>query len=192
MAVFMVVMVLMVISAIGIFSARAASQVDLAVGQARHALQAQYTAEFAMRAIAADIAVSPDIYLEMLTGEVGERGNCLFQNSPTCIRKETADILINVVNPNLTNGLVGALSHDAVTSFGPGTSGSFTIELDDLASLPGGLPGYSEVRTYEVTVLAVGQVMPTGTPPGGCTDAFAAIGSLQKVRGQISFGPFTQ
>ncbi|HEX2880473.1 MAG TPA: hypothetical protein VHO25_13160, partial [Polyangiaceae bacterium] len=70
MAIFMVVMVLMVISAIGIFSARAASQVDLAVGQARHALQAQYTAEFAMRAIAADIAVSPDIYLEMLTGEV--------------------------------------------------------------------------------------------------------------------------
>lgn len=190
MAVFMVVMVLMVISAIGIFAARAASQVDLAVGHARHALQAQYTAEFAMRAVVADIAVSPDIYYESMTGETGERGNCRFMNTSTCVFKETGDILINVVTPNLPGGLIGSLSHDSASLFGPGVTGSFTIELDDLAGLPGDLPGYDqELRNYEVSVLAVGEVMPVGTPPGGCTDSFASVGSLQKVRAQISFGP---
>lgn len=192
MAVFMVVMVLMIISAIGIFSARAASQVDLAVGQARHALQAQYTAEFGMRAIVADIAISPDIYLETLTGEIGERGNCYFQNTSTCIRKETSDILINVVSPSLPGGLIGALSHDEAAMFGPGTIGTFTVEIDDLASIPGGMAGYSEVNNYEVSVLAVGQVMPAGAPIAGCSAAFTAAGSLQKIRGQISFGPFTE
>jgi hypothetical protein len=190
MAVFMVVMVLLVVSAIGIFSARVASQVDLAVGQARHSLQAQNAAEFAIRALVADIAVSPDIYLETLSGELGERGNCLFHQTGSCMRKESGDILINVVNPSMPDGLLGALSHDSVP--GGGVTGTFTIELDDLASTTGASAGYGSVTNYEVTVLSVGQVLPAGAPPGSCSDAFTATGSLQKIRGQVTFGPFTE
>lgn len=192
MAVFLVVMVLTIISAIGVYSARSASQVDLASGNARHAIQAQYAAEFAMRALAADMATGPDVYRKSLAGEIGERGNCRFEHSSTCSRKETGDILVNVLDPNLPGGLLGALSPEGLEALGGGTAGSFTIEMDDLGSVAGGLAGFDQVHTYEITVLAVGQIMPSGAPAGSCSSAFTMASGLQRIRGQISFGPFPE
>jgi hypothetical protein len=198
MALFMVVMVLTIISAIGVYSARSSSQLDLASGNSRRALQAQYAAEFAMRALAADVAGIPDVYKQKLTGALGARGDCRFQNSPTCVRDETADIMVRVIDPNLPAGLIGSLNHDAVASLSPanginnGETGTFSIEMDDLGILPGGLAGYSNTKSYQFTVLTVGQIMPAGAPAGTCTDAFTIASGLQRLRGQVIFGPFPE
>jgi hypothetical protein len=149
-----------------------------------------------MRALTADVAINSEHYKQVLSGEDSQvvRGNCLFENSPTCVQGETADILsaVNAYNPDLPNGLLGSLNHDSVMALPEsGSAGIFSMEMDDFVTVPGGSAGYdnSTTKIYQFTVLTVGQIMPAGAAAGACTSAFALSTGLQRLRGQIIFGP---
>jgi hypothetical protein len=186
MAIFMVMMVLMVISAMGIFAARAASQVDMAVGQSRHAMQAQYTAEFGLQAMTAYIAQHPTNVRDMLSGKTpGYLGTCVIQNTPTCVRLEWGDIYSDLPTHDQVNGFLGSLNHDSSPNV---ASGTFSVELDDFAGVPANIPGTKGMELYEVTMLSVGKVAPAGAI-NNCTAAFAEAESTQKISGHILFGP---
>jgi hypothetical protein len=197
-ALFLVTMVLTILSAIGIFAVRAASQVDLAAGFNRHAVQAGYVAEFATRADAADIAAGSDAELIMQRGIVTNvLGKCEFSTSPTCWRKQIGDIWGKVdsyfgsVGTSTDKDLIGTLSR----SNNPTIRGTFSIETDDLGPALGPIAGNQDgkIQYFQVTSLGIGRVRPEGVfVEGDCTttSALDIATGVQKIRSHMTYGPF--
>src|SRR6478735_2934515 len=66
-SVFIVVMVMALLTAVGIFTARATSLADLSAGYERQAVQTQYLAQYGMLATVATYGSDPQTYFDMMT-----------------------------------------------------------------------------------------------------------------------------
>lgn len=183
-AVFMVVMVLTLVSAIGVFSMRSASLVDLASGYNRQNVQAAFVAEYAARAAAT--------YLERNPGLVTTTARV--PGCATALLAVNADATCAVLKDSL---LDSAFADIAPRAFSDGLSGllslpaeptlirtEFVTELTEPAAASVAMsPGFSSGLFKQITLTSISRVYPTdGTGAGVCAPASRGTVSQQVVR----------
>jgi Tfp pilus assembly protein PilX len=184
MAVFLVVLVLTLVSAIGVFSMRSAGLVDLATGFNRQNVQATLLAEYGARAAAS--------YLNEHTG-LSESSVAVSGCSPALI----------ALNPNAsclvlkTSLLSDLYSSSAPVAFNDGLTGllgpvgdptqiqaEFVTELVEpgMATISAS-PGFESADIKEITLTARARVYPTdATSTGVCTSGSRGTLSEQSLR----------
>ncbi len=199
---FIVVMVITLMTAIGLYSMRAASLAEQAVGFNRMGVQTTYVTEFAARSVMAELVGKEQHYFQFISRGTDdcratrELAAVLDPERPPCYKLLSSEIW------NRTNtafpGSVGTLA--SPTLFGEmsraNSEGAFIVELTDLARAGGPIVGEDvaadQFKYMQVVVTATGQVRPAGNPDdddGTCNEAFATTSGLQTLRAQITFGP---
>lgn len=181
-AVFMVVMVLTLVSAIGVFSMRSASLVDLASGYNRQNVQATLVAEYAARAAAS--------YLERNPGLVGENTRApgcasalqAINADATCIvlKDSLLDTSFADIAPRVyVDGLSGLLSLPNEPTL---IRTEFVTELTEPATA-GLIAGFPAGRFKQITLTSISKVYPTdSTGAGVCAPESRGSVSQQVVR----------
>lgn len=191
-AVFVVVLAITLLTAIGVFAVRNASLVEQAAGYGRQASQTAYLTEYAARAVAAEIGDgAARVYIDKVAS-----------GTDTCYANKQLDA--NALDPNITylpcyklfytdigkrvdahfpgNQLLGAQSTTGVGSLGPkldltgamtAMEGVFVVEMTDPAestptagSAVGGNNPANTFRDVQVTFTAFAQVRPIDPNPG--------------------------
>jgi Tfp pilus assembly protein PilX len=174
-AVFMVVMVLTLVSAIGVFSMRSASLVDLASGYNRQNVQAAFVAEYAARAAATYLQDNPGVLAS--TTRVSGCAPALFEadaNAPCSVLKMSL-----VVGALEGNGLPGLLSM-------PGAATSIQSDFVTELTEPGpasvtASPGFVSGQFKQITFTSIARLYPT---PTGSTDGVCTAGAVGAVSQQ--------
>ena len=195
-SIFIVVLVITVLTAVGIFAARSASQVNVASGHARQAMQALYFAEmgtelgigevnrapstavdkafnskdYLTRACRVNKGLKLPCYRYMSTGDEGV---------VEAIRADMGDGALNLADPqtDTTPGSFGPALLEADSTSGSGTmnqgrSGEFIVELTDVfpqGTLAGNDVNNEHMQVMLGTVTGFGQVRTN--PEAVATDA---------------------
>lgn len=187
-ALFMVVLVLALLSAIGMFSMRSASLVDTATGYNRQSIQAVNLAEYAARASATYIGRSPSFLRRAGSERVGGCAKAYLDANAQagCIVVASGDALLAEFNRSaaqpIADGLAGLLSAaDSPTR----VQGNFVTEL----TAPGTAtqrPGFASGQFMQVTFTAIATVYPTDDTASTSCDAGAVEAlSRQAVRAHV-------
>jgi hypothetical protein len=199
-AVFIVVMTLLMLSAIGVWSMHSANIVDRASGYSRAAMQTQYLSEMGTLATTGLLAVPGFAEANV---QPTDRDACLSTPNSTFCKSLFLDELAQQ-----TDELTGAVVTDVTTdegSFGPLANelqGHFRVELTDpvpvvMAGTDIGGGAVVEFRRYTLT--SYGTVRPFGTGAVGvdlCTIAGASQAQANSAAGTIAMrshailGPF--
>jgi Tfp pilus assembly protein PilX len=186
-AVFLVVMVLTLISAIGVFSMRSAGLVDVASGFNRQNVQASFMAEYAARAAATYLG-SNESLVESTTRVAGcaIRLQAADPNAPCTVLK--------------TNLLADAYGDSSPVAFNDGLSGLLSlpgqptlIQAEFVTELvePGpanamSSPGFVTGEFKQITFTSIARVYPTDASLGGvCSPASRGAVSQQTVRAHV-------
>lgn len=199
-ALFITVMVITVLTAIGIFSMHAASLADQASGFNRQGVQTTYVAEFGARAVSAEIVGREQHYFQTIAAGTDDcRNNASLEglvpgaDTLPCYKLQTSEVWRRVddqfagnVGSSSRPELVGGLSSS-------GLEGAFIVEMTDLARVGAPIAGedaaQDQFKFMQVQLTATGQVRPGGGEDGVCSAAFASTSGLSSVRAQITFGP---
>jgi hypothetical protein len=213
-AVFIVVMVITLLTAVGLFAARAASLVDLAVGYDRQAVQTQYLSEYAGRLAALEFAdpVKATLYNQRLQqafdGAEKCPSNALVPNtlpSPPCLKLGTAE-MDRLVRSGPSGTLLEQQDVAAEGSLGPplgaGTTsmeGSLMVEVVDSYQTLEAPPGMDKGNTsrspmaIQFTMTAWAQVRSIAkgdqdleNPWCADNDQSSASASVQRVRAYVT------
>ena len=210
-AIFVVVLAITLLTAVGMFAAHSASLVDQAAGYARLARQTQYLAEYGALASASELGSGGAelYYREMLSGAETCNANSSLNDAspkPPCAKiyygeleqrtqKLSSQPLLKAQNDedeDLTNpaGFVGT-AHSATE----GIVGDFVVELTDPgptgAPVAGANAGGTGVgfRYVKVTATTTAQLR----PPGAEHDSnIATLTSQQALRTHFVIGPIQQ
>ena len=160
-AVFIVVMVLTLLTAVGIFAVRSASLADVAAGYDREAAQASLIAQYATTATAAYLAtpaantvlaaMQPSLYCQ---SNMNIRAACLKMGSGMLEASTTA-----ASGEDLFETSSSSLNANGKTV------ADFVIELTDKANTGVPLPGGQ--HTVQVTAMAIAQVQQAGACVNG-------------------------
>lgn len=200
-ALFVALMVITLLTAIGMYSMRAASLADQATGFNRMGVQTTYVAEFAGRSVAAELVGKEQHYFQYISsGNDDCRNNkdlaaLVAPNRPPCYKLETGEIWErvdgefpgnagSVQSPNL----LGQLSRSDL-------QGAFIVEMTDLGRTGSPIAGEDVAadtfKHMSMLLTATGQVRPTdaGDEEAACSAAFATTSGLSTLRAQITFGP---
>ena len=181
-AVFIVVMVLTIVSAIGVFSMRSASLVDLATGYNRQSVQASFQAEYAARAAATYLQMDPALVTS--TARVDGCARALQAANPDapCNVLKTS-FLANALNDTPDDDLPGMLAlpvADEQTTI----KSEFVAELTEPA--PANVtasPGFVAGHFKQITITSIARVYPDdGVSTGVCSPAARGTVSQQSVR----------
>jgi hypothetical protein len=218
MTVFIVLLVLTMLFAVGAFAAKI-SQLGVAnSGRYRQAAQTHEMAKMGVTNGLAELRRNPAFYVkELLRADLpdppkectsvpkGWDGGTAEAEKQNCIRlgygafedvanKETGTTTLQLLE---RKGLIGGPDWSVPGSLGlSDTHGNFAVELSDLTEVKpppgGGGGGGSHMKYYMVTVHAVGQVLPTN--PDGSPTAPGVIGlkplvSQEEMRAQVIIGP---
>jgi len=177
-AVFIVVMVLSLLTAVGLFAVRSASLADLAAGYDREGAQAALVAEYAITASAAYLANDPSTVLLGYKASIDRSPQPCQSNAmpgtfpspaprPGCYRLELAELQTSfgrmsnetVFAPaNLTGGPSGSTSSLNINET---TNATFVVEVTDASKT--GVPAEGDdakVSTIMMTLTAISQVRP--------------------------------
>jgi hypothetical protein len=193
-ALFIVVMVMAVLSAIGVFAVRGASLLEMAAGYDRKATQARYVSEFGLRMVVADLAGREDDYTRLVTS-----------GASRCV---TAEALRDLV-PTGTQPPCFAIDHQELGNrtwagregrflgrvLRPGMDATgeaaFRVEITDLGPAPRAKAGMDlssqNFKHRQVTMTATGQVRPTVMPGDRCDEATVQASSVQAVRSHVTY-----
>jgi hypothetical protein len=186
-AVFMVVMVLTLITAIGVFSMRSASLVDLASGYNRQNVQAGFMAEYAARAAATYIANNEGL-VDSTERVLGCAPDLLSNNADAPCMVLKTGLLSQVYSDSaptaFNDGLTGLLSlPGALTS----VQAEFVTELVE----PGpanvmASPGFETGKFKQLTLTSIARVYPTDSGSiGVCSTAARGAVVQQRVRAHV-------
>ncbi len=199
-AVFIVVMVLTLLTAVGLFAVRSASMADLAAGYGREGAQASLVAEYAITASAAYLANDPSTVLIGYKASIDKtpqpcETNALPGTSPApsprpgCYRLELAEVQTSFVKtsgetvfapPNQSSDPTTTSSLNAQER----TNATFVVEVTDAAKT--GVPADgddSKVSQILMTLTAISQVRPAAA----CTPTpFAPTAGQQVMRAMIA------
>lgn len=199
-ALFITVLVITILTAIGMFSMHAASLADQAAGFNRQGVQTTYVAEFGARAVTAELVGKEQQYFQYISAGTDDcRTNSALQSAvPSgqrlpCYKLQTAEVYKRVdgkfpgsLGTTGSTGVLGSLS----TS---GLEGAFIVEMTDLARAGSPIAGedvaQDQFKFMQVQLTATGQVRPSGGAPGACSNALATTSGLANVRAQVTFGP---
>jgi hypothetical protein len=186
-AVFMVVMVLTLISAIGVFSMRSASLVDLASGYNRQNVQAGFIAEYAARAAATYIGDNESL-VESTDRVAGCAPNLLSANAnaPCTVLKTSllAGVYADSAPVAFDDGLAGLLSL-------PGELTSVQAEFVTELVEPGpanamSSPGFESGEFKQITLTSIARVYPSDAGSiGVCAPISRGAVSQQTVRAHV-------
>lgn len=185
-AVFIVVMVLTIVSAIGVFSMRSASLVDLATGYNRQSVQAAFQAEYGARAAATYLQMDPALVTSTARVTGCARVLQLYDLDAPCNVLKTS-FLANALNDSapapLDDALPGMLAlpvADEETSI----LSEFVAELTEPA--PANVtasPGFVAGHFKQITITSIARVYPTdGSSTDVCSPASRGTVSQQSVR----------
>jgi Tfp pilus assembly protein PilX len=199
-ALFITVMVITVLTAIGMFSMHAASLADRAAGFNRQGVQTMYVAEFAARAVTAEMVGKEQHYFQYVSlGTDDCRANAALEgvvpdgHRLPCYKLQTSELWRRIdsefpgrVGTTAAQDVTGEMSRSEL-------EGSFIVEMTDLARAGTPIAGedvaQDQFKFMHMQVTATGQVRPGGGDNSVCTEAFAATAGLSNVRAQITFGP---
>ena len=213
-AVFIVVMVITLLTAVGLFAARAASVVDLAVGYDRQAVQTQFLSEYAGRVGALEIADSTKAtaYNRLLQEAAGGGEKCPSNAdvpstlpTPPCLKLETSE-LDGFVKANFSHDLLELQDDDVAGSLGPplksstnAMEGALMVEVIDSFQTLESPPGMDKGNTVrapisiqltltswaQVRSVPVGQLA-LGNPWCAASTQSAGSASVQRVRAYVT------
>jgi hypothetical protein len=168
----MVVMVLTLVSAIGVFSMRSASLVDLASGYNRQNVQAAFIAEYAARAAATYLQDNP-----ALVSSTTRVPGCA-----TALQAADLEAPCNVLKMGL---VVGALEGDGLPGLLSLPGASTSIQSDFVTELtePGpasvtASPGFVSGQFKQITFTSIARIYPTNGTDGVC--AAGAVGAVSQ------------
>lgn len=187
------VMVITLLSAIGMYAMRAASLADQAAGFNRMGTQATYVAEFAGRAVAAELVGKEQHYFQYISSGADDcRANreltaLMDPTRPSCYKLETREIWerVNAEFPGnvaTAEDLLGRIDRQGLTE------GAFIVEMTDLGRAGNPIAGEDVAadtfKHMQVLLTATGQVRPTDTGEESwvCNTSFS-------LRSHVTFGP---
>jgi hypothetical protein len=181
-AVFLVVMVLTIVSAIGVFSMRAASRADLATGYSRQSVQATLVSEYAARAAASYLATNPELAsaTTYVTGcAVALR--TIDGDAPCNVLKTSA--IADALLPT-TDGFTGLLG---LPSDPTQIQAEFVTEMTEPSMANIRLsPGFTAGQFKQVTFTTIARVYPTsGALTSVCSTAARGTVSQQTLRAHV-------
>jgi hypothetical protein len=194
-AVFIVVMVLTLLTAVGLFAVRSASLADLAAGYDREGAQAGLVAEYAITASAAYLANDPSTVLLGYKASIDKspqpcQSNAMPGTFPTpaprpgCYRLELAELQTSFTKkssesafapPNLSGSAPGSTSS---LNANETTNATFVVEVTDAAKT--GVPAEGDdakVSMIMMTLTAISQVRPAAA----CAASLSAPAAGQQV-----------
>jgi Tfp pilus assembly protein PilX len=186
-AVFLVVMVLTIIAAIGVFSMRSASLVDKATGYSRQSVQATAMAEYAALTAATYLESNP----ELVSGTTRVPGceqalQDIDPDAPCTVFKNEmlSDALLENAPSTPENGMTGVMS---LPSDQTQISTEFVTEMSEpsMASITAS-PGFTSGLFKQVTFTSIARVFPTfGSDTTVCSPAARGTVSQQTVRAHV-------
>lgn len=205
-ALFIVLMVVTLLTAVGLFAMRSASLSNQAAGYNRQGVQTLYLSEFAARSAAAELVGKEQHYFNRIVRGAASGGDdCRANRNLSALiapeRAPCAKLLsqdmwdrVNTVFP----GNVGSTTNRTLLG-DLGSSdleGAFVVEMTDVAQV--GTPvvgedaGPGRFKHMQVLLTATAQVRPR--PPAGssvttCQNALTVTSSLQTLRARVTFGP---
>lgn len=207
-AVFIVVMVIALLTAIGVFSIRTATLVDQAAGFERQGLQTQYLTEYAGRAVATELGDgAARAYLDRIVAgtdqcQVNDSVVQLDPAKPVPCYKIFLTEIDQRVNANVGTNVLEAQTASNAGSLGGPTSvtatalaGAFVVEMTEpYESIPNAgseqaSNASSSFRDVQVTLTAFGQVRPVGagsTDPWCAESAASTAASVSALRAHIT------
>jgi hypothetical protein len=199
-ALFITVMVITLLTAVGLFSLQAASLADQAAGFNRQGVQTAYVAEFAARAATAEMVGKEQHYFQYVSqgaddcrANSGLEGVLPDGQTPSCYKLQTSEFWERIdgqfpgnVGTSQSPDVMGELSRGALT-------GAFIVEMTDLARTGSPIAGedvaQDQFKFMQVLLTATGQVRPSGDDGSACNASFASASGLQNLRAQVTFGP---
>ena len=199
-ALFVVVTIVTLLTAVGLFSMRAASLAEQAAGFNRLGTQTTYISEFAARTVASELVGKEQHYFRFISsGSDDCRANrqlapLVAPNRPPCYKLEANELWERVdgefpgnVGTSGDRDLFGELSRADV-------EGAFVVELVDLARVGSPVAGEDiagdNFKHMQVTLSATAQVRPgSSTDESACDASLSAASSLQRLKARITFGP---
>lgn len=206
-AIFIVVMVLTMLTAIGIFAARASSMSEAAAGFDRQNSQNHYTAEYGLLGAITELGTPKrNAYVQRMSSgtdrcagtqglENGDAGT-----APPCYHLYASEIQGAVTLNGGGRQLFDPGGADAGTPI-PGSlgttalDGDFVVEMTDPgpASTPvagADLAGVgSKFRYIQVTLTSTGQVRPRAADPALCDPNAARVAGNESARANVVVGP---
>ena len=188
-ALFVVVLVLTLLTAVGLFAAQSATLVDRASGYSRQAAQTAYLAELGVLASAAELGSgSAGAYRERMLSPTDEcRMNVGIDQEgigkPPCLVFKLGDFAVPSGDPVVDTSLMSLTPDLVVEVTDPGPAGAPVAGTD--LSGTGSSFGY-----MKVTATTIAQVRPSGGT--GCVDNFAVVAAQQMTRAHIVVGPVAQ
>lgn len=186
-AVFLVVMVLTIISAIGVFSMRSASLVDKATGYSRQSAQATAMAEYAARTAATYLESNPELVSSMArVPGCAPALQAIDPDAPCTVFKNgmLAEALLENSPTNPDNGMTGFMS---LPSDPTQIATEFVTEMAEpsMASVTAS-PGFTAGLFKQVTFTSIARLFPTsGGDPTVCSLAVSGALSQQTVRAHV-------
>ena len=186
-ALFLVVMVLTLVTAIGVFSMRSASLVDLATGYSRQSTQATAMAEYASRAAASYLERNPDIVTETtrVTG-CAPALQAIDDSAPCLVFKDqlVSESLSDTAPQAFSDGVTGQLSSPNDPG---GIAAEFVTEMTEpSAASISASPGFSSGLFKQVTFTTIARVYPTNASNTGmCSAGARGTVSQQTVRAHV-------
>jgi len=194
-AVFIVMMVLTLLTAVGLFAVRSASLAELAAGYDREGAQAALVAEYAITASAAYLANDPSTVLIGYKASMGPTPQPCQSNAmpgtypspaprPGCYRLELAEVQASFMRssnetvfapPNLVGTVLGGTSS---LNANETTNATFVVEVTDAAKT--GVPANGDdakVSLVQMTLTAISQVRPAAA----CAASLSAPAAGQQV-----------
>lgn len=210
-AILVVMLVFAALSALGLFAVRSASLTDLAAGYDREMTQTHFIGDYAVYALAADIAIDPTKHAALMEKKPPANYECVgYVNEfnaglkPTCARYELSDLELPVTARNSSARLIDqsnavCAQTYANCSLGPSPlQAGMKIELTDkhpawppvagnqASSSPGGgaMLGY-----VMVTISAEGMVRPPQATAGSWDTASATSAGIEQSRAYVRMGP---
>jgi hypothetical protein len=199
-AVFVVVLVVTLLSALGLFAVRSATLTNLASGYNRQATQTHYMGEYALLLMAAELGgpARQNYAEEMWSGTHSDKCQASASlTNPTCFPVYYLDIETRVQSYEPTNELLIPTTADGVTpgSLGPGhLEGDFRVELTDIheggAAKGMALTGaHTLPRFFWITVTATGQVRPESADPNQADIVSRGAAGIESSRARMLVGP---
>jgi len=199
-AIFIVVMVLTMLSAIGVFAMKAAGMANAASGYERQNTQNHYAAEYGMLGAVTELGTSRrNGYIEKMSSGVdtcaATRGLSYDGGVVPCYHLYASDVQRSVTPPLFAPSTASGTTIDP-GSLGPAAlTGDFVVEMTDPG--PVGVPvagtdvggSGSKFKYLQVTLTATGQVRPSSPSTTACDDKSAVVAGNETGRAFVVIGP---
>ncbi len=200
-AVFVVVLVVTLLTALGLFAVRSASLSSTASGYNRQLTQTHYIADYAVQALISTMLAEAQVHADNMMGKGGKPDTgCVIYSKlkdPTCARY-SYDWLEKKFQENQSKALVVLPKSGAVAgSLGPAAlEADMKLEMTDfhpawpeLEGMSANCNSGSKLGYAMVTVSAEGQVRPRQLVKGKWDTGAATAAGVEQVRAHVIMGP---